>query len=179
MASMTRFLEEKLRLRVNRAKSAVAWVGERKFLGYRLLAGGRLGMAPESLERAKIRVREITRRNRGVRLERMIQELNEFLTGWVTCFRYAACKGHLQRLDGWVRRKLRCVRLKQRKRAKSIADFLQSLGVPEWRAWLLALSGKGWWRKAGSPQAAEAMPVAWFKSQGLVSLTERYAALNQ
>ena len=178
MASVTAFLERKLRLRVNRKKSAVAWVGKRKFLGYRLLAGGRLGIAPESLERMKARVRQITRRNRGIALERMIRELNSFLTGWVTYFRHAECKGHLQRSDEWIRRKLRCVRLKQRKRAKPIADFLQSLGVPEWRAWLLALSGKGWWRMAATPQAHEAMTKAWFRQQDLVSLTERYAALQ-
>jgi len=178
MASVTAFLERKLRLRVNRKKSAVAWVGKRKFLGYRLLAGGRLGIAPESLERMKARVRQITRRKRGIALERMIQELNSYLTGWVTYFRYAECKSHLQRSDEWIRRKLRCVRLKQRKRAKPIADFLQGLGVPEWRAWLLALSGKGWWRMAATPQAHEAMNKAWFRQQNLVNLTERYAALQ-
>jgi len=178
IASVTRFLEEGLRLRVNGEKSAVAFVEERQFLGYRLLRDGRLGIAPRSLERAKRRIREITRRNRGVSLERMIRELNSYLTGWVTYFRYAACKTHLQRLDEWIRRKLRCVRLKQRKRAKPIADFFQSLGVPEWSAWRLALSGKGWWRKSGSPQAHQAMNIAWFREQGLVSLSERYAALQ-
>ena len=95
-----------------------------------------------------------------------------------TYFRYAACKSHLQRLDEWMRRKLRCVRLKQRKRAKPIADFLQGLGVPEWGAWILALSGKGWWRKAGTPQANQAMNIAWFKAQGLVNLSERYVELQ-
>jgi len=178
MASVTRFLEKRLRLRVNRAKSTVAHVSERKFLGYRLLAGGRLAIAPKSLERVKGRIREITRRNRGVSLERMISELNSYLTGWVTYFRYANAKGHLQRLDEWIRRKLRCVRLKQRKRAKPIADFLMQQGVPEWRAWRLAMSGKGWWRMAGSPPAAEAMTLGWFKDQGLVNLTERYLALQ-
>ena len=79
----------------------------------------------------------------------------------------------------WTRRKLRCVRLKQRKRAKPIADFPRSLGVPEWRAWILGLSGKGWWRMAGSPQAAEAMTLVWFKDQDFVCLTERYAALQR
>ena len=178
MASVTRFMEKRLRLRVNRTKSAVAHVSERKFLGYRLLAGGRLTIAPESLERAKGRIREITRRNRGISLERMISELNSFLTGWVTYFRLANAKTHLIRLDKWIRRKLRCVRLKQRKRAKPIADFLRGLGVPEWRAWRLALSGKGWWRMAGSPQATEAMSIQWFRDQKLVSLTERYLALQ-
>ena len=179
MASVSSFLERKLRLRVNREKSAVAPVWERKFLGHRLLPGGRLGLAPESLKRVKARIRLITRRSRGVSLEGMVHELNSFLTGWVTYFRYAECRTHLGRLDGWIRRKLRCVRLKQRKRSKAIADFLRGLGVPEWRAWLLAGSGKGWWRLAGSPQAAEAMSLAWFREQGLVALTERYNLLNQ
>jgi RNA-directed DNA polymerase len=179
MASVTGYLERELRLQVNRAKSAVAEVKDRAFLGYRLLWDGRMGIAPKSLKRARERVKEITRRNRGVSLERMIQELNEFLVGWVTYYRYAECKSHLKDLDQWTRRKLRCVRLKQRKRAKSIADWLTGLGVPEWRAWRLALSGKGWWRKAGSPPATEGMNNAWFKAQGLMCLTERYAALRQ
>jgi len=177
-ASVTKFLEGKLKLRVNREKSAVAYVQERKFLGHRLLAGGGLGIAPVSLQRVKQRIRQITRRNRGVTLKRMISELNALLTGWVTYFRYAACRNHLRRLDAWLRRKLRCVRLKQRKRAKPIADFLQHLGVPPRRAWVLASSGKGWWRQAGAPPACEAMSLQWFQSQGLVCLTERYAALH-
>lgn len=179
MASITAYIEGKLRLRVNREKSAVAPVWERKYLGHRLLAGGRLGIAPQSVDRMQERVREITRRNRGVSLGEVIRELNAFVTGWVTYYRYAECKSQLERLDEWIRRKLRCLRLKQRKRAKPTADFLQSLGVPAWRAWLLALSGKGWWRKAGSPQAHEAMTVAWFSEQGLVSLSVRYTALRQ
>jgi RNA-directed DNA polymerase len=178
MASVTRFLEGKLRLRVNGAKSAIAPVEERQFLGYRILWDGRLAIAPRSLERAKRRIREITGRNRGISLEQMIGELNSYLTGWVTYFRHAGCKRHLQRLDEWIRRKLRCVRLKQRKRAKSVADFLQSQGVPEWSAWILALSGKGWWRKSGTPQAHQAMDIAWFRAQGLVSLSERHAELQ-
>jgi RNA-directed DNA polymerase len=178
MASVTAFLEGKLHLKVNREKSQVAPVEDCKFLGYRILWDGRLALAPKSLERVKGRIREITRRNRGVSLEAVIQELNSFLMGWVTYFRYAECKSHLQRLDKWTRHKLRCVKLKQRKRPKPIADFLQSLGVPEWRAWLLALSGKGWWRMACTPQASEAMTIAWFKEQGLVSLVDRYVALK-
>lgn len=179
MASATRFLEGRLRLKVNRLKSAVAPVWERKFLGHRLLGGGRLGIAPKSLERFKARVREITRRNRGISLERMISELNSFLRGWVTYFRHAECKSHLQAMDGWIRRKLRCVKLKQRKRCKPIADFLHQQGVPQWRAWLLALSGVGWWRKSGCPQATEAMPDAWISRMGLLNLTQKYVQLQQ
>jgi RNA-directed DNA polymerase len=178
MASVTRFLEDVLHLRVNREKSAVAYIEERKFLGHRLLGGGRLGIAPKSLERAKERIREISRRNRGISLDRMIGELNSFLSGWVTYFRHAACRSHLAELDGWIRRKLRCVRLKQCKRTKPIVDFLTRQGVPPRNAWLTALSGKGWWRLAGSPAATQAMGNRWFESLGLVNLVQRYAALQ-
>jgi len=163
---------------VNPAKSAVAHVSERKFLGHRLLAGGRLGIAPQSLERAKDRVREITRRKRGVSIHRMISELNSFLTGWVAYFRYASAKTHLRRLDEWIRKKLRCVRLKQRKRGRSITQFLVSLGVPKKRARSLGGSGRGWWRMAGSPQACEAMRLGWFEEIGLTSVTARYLQLQ-
>jgi RNA-directed DNA polymerase len=178
MASVSAFLEGKLRLRVNRDKSAVAPVEERTFLGYRISAGGRLWIAHESWQRARERVRQITRRNRGVSLSQTIHELNEFLSGWVMYFRQAEARGRLQELDKWIRRKLRCVRLKQRKRVKPMADWLRSLCVPERRAWNLALSGKGWWRMAGSPPAAEAMTIQWFRDQGLLSLAERHATLQ-
>jgi len=178
LVSVTQFLEQKLHLRVNRDKSAVAYVTERKFLGHRLLPGGGLGIAPQSLDRARGRVRQITRRNRGVSFAEVIDELNLFLTGWVAYYRHAACKSHLQRMDEWIRRKLRCLRLKQRKRAGSIAEFLRQLGVPEWRAWIGALSGKGWWRLSGSPPATEGMSLAWFESLGLVNLVHRYEQLK-
>lgn len=178
LASLTTFLETHLRLRVNRDKSAAASILERKFLGHRLLPGGKLGVAPQSLVRAQQKVRELTKRNRGVSLQQMVSELNSFLTGWVTYYRHARCRSHLTRLDEWIRHRLRCVQLKQRKRAKPISDFLISCGVPAHSAWVLALSGTGWWRKAGSPPAQHAMTTAWFQRLGLVSLTNRYAELQ-
>ncbi len=178
MASVTRFLEDVLHLCVNREKSAVGFCEERKFLGHRLLGGGKLGIAPGSLERAKERIREITRRNRGIGIEGMIKELNSFLTGWVTYFRHAACKSHLSGLDGWIRRKLRCVRLKECKRTKTICDFLRRRGVSLRNAWLTALSGKGWWRLAGTPSANQAMSNQWFEELGLVNLVHRYETLQ-
>lgn len=179
LASITRFLEGKLKLRVNRQKSTVAPVSERKFLGYRLLADGRLTIAPQSIQRAKERIRQITRRNRSVSFERVIGELNSFTTGWVTYFRYAGAKGILTELDKWLRRKLRCVRLKQRKRAVSIASFLQQLGVPKDRSWTTAACGKGWWRMSHTPAAQQAMTIRWFQVQGLASLATRYLELQQ
>jgi RNA-directed DNA polymerase len=179
LACLTRFLESKLRLRVNREKSAVAHVSERKFLGYRLHSDGTLAIAPQSIQRAKARIRQITRRNRGVSFERVIGELNSFTTGWVTYFRYAKAKSPFSELDQWTRRKLRCVRLKQRKRAVSIASFLQRLGVPKNRSWTTAACGKGWWRMAYTPAAQQAMSNRWFEDQGLASLTNRFLELQQ
>ena len=179
MAGATQFLEKKLRLKVNRTKSAVAHVEERKFLGYRLLRGGKLGVAPKSVERMKHRIRDITRRNRGVSFARVMSELRSFLTGWLTYFRYARCRTLLHELDQWLRHKLRCYRLKQCKRVKAIRDFLHKLGVPNWRAWLTALSGKGWWRLASAPSVHEAMDIHWFHQQGHISLVHQYDTLQR
>jgi RNA-directed DNA polymerase len=178
LASVTKFLEERLKLRVNRTKSAVAPVEERKFLGHRLLADGALIIAPQSLDRARDRIRDITRRNRGVSFEQLVRELNSFLTGWVTYFRFAKAKSVLGHLGSWVRRKLRCVRLKQRKRATSITAFLHDLGVPWDRCWTTAASGKGWWRMAHTPAAQQGMSNAWFQAQGLVNPLDRYLQLQ-
>jgi RNA-directed DNA polymerase len=178
LASVTAFLEGRLKLRVNRTKSAVAPVQERKFLGHRLLADGTLIIAPQSLDRARDRIRNITRRNRGVSFEETVRQLNSFLTGWVTYFRYAKAKSALTELGGWVRRKLRCVRLKQRKRAKSITAFLHGLGVPWDRCWTTAACGKGWWRMAHTPAAQQGMDNAWFQTQGLVNPLDWYLQLQ-
>jgi RNA-directed DNA polymerase len=178
MESVVQFLEKKLHLRVNREKSAVAPVGERKFLGHRLLLNGKLGISPKSIKRAKEKIRQITRRNRGVSLVQVIVDLNRFLTGWVLYYRYAACRAELIRVDEWIRRKLRCYRLKQRKRGRSIAAFLRQLGVPAKQASRLASSGKGPWRLANTPQANSAMSTDWFAAQGLISLVLKYDSLR-
>jgi RNA-directed DNA polymerase len=178
LTSVTTFLEQKLKLRVNRDKSAVAFVQERKFLGHRLLPGGRLGIAPQSLERARERLRRITGRSRGVSFEQVVGEINQFVVGWVTFFRHAACRKHLIAMDQWLRHRLRCLRLKQCKRTKPKFDLLRRLGVPTRRAWMGAASGKGWWRSADTPPVKEAMSVAWLESMGLVSLFQRYVQLN-
>jgi RNA-directed DNA polymerase len=179
MASVTAFLEGKLRLRVNQNKSAVAPVGERQFLGHRLGTGGRLGIGRKSLKRAKDRLRETTRRNRGVSLERMIEQVNRFTIGWVSYYRDAGCRTVLKEIDQWLRRKLRCVRLKHCKNPETIATFLREHGVREKPARQLASSGKGWWRLASTEQAKRAMPNAWFDDLGLVGLEQRHTALNR
>jgi RNA-directed DNA polymerase len=179
LASMTAFLEGKLRLRVNREKSAVAHVEDRKFLGHRLLRGGELGVAPKSVEHVKDRIRQITSRRRGIEVEEMVGELNSLLTGWVAYFRFAKCRSLLRDLDSWIRRKLRCVRLKQLKRAKTIAAFLQGRGVPHRHAWMTASSGKGWWHLSACPAVNTAMDQPWIESLGLANLGQRYDRYQQ
>ena len=174
MESVTRFLEEKLRLRVNRDKSAVAPVGNRKFLGHRLLLNGKLGIAPKSIERAREKIREITRRTRGKSIAQVIIELNSFLTGWLNYYRFAACRFELQCLDEGIRRKLRCYRLKQRKRGSSISALLRKLGVSAASAARVGSSGKGPWRLSNCPPVHRALSNRWFHTQGLVSLVARY-----
>jgi RNA-directed DNA polymerase len=179
MASVTAFLEGKLRLKVNQQKSAVASVGERQFLGHRLGKRGNLGIGRKSLGRAKDRLREATRRNRGISLERRVAEANRFIVGWVTYYRDARCRNTLLDLDGWLRRKLRCLRLKQCKNPSSIAGFLRKNGVRERPARQLASSGKGWWRLSNTEQAKTAMPNDWFDMIGLVRMANHHAALNR
>ena len=178
MESVTRFLEGTLKLRVNRDKSAVAAVGERKFLGHRLLLNGKLGIAPKSMKRAKDKIRQITRRNRGVSFAQVIVELNRFLAGWVRYYRYAACRFELQCLEEWIRRKLRCYRLKQCKRGKAMARFLITLGASPSLAHRVASSGKGWWRLSLSPPLHRALSAEWFTQQGLLPLVLEYDSLH-
>jgi RNA-directed DNA polymerase len=178
MTSVTQFLEKKLKLKVNSSKSAVDLCRRRKFLGYRLGNGGELQISPESLGRLRNRIRFLTRRNQGQAFEQVIARLNSYLTGWLAYYRYGCRPSLLKRLDEWIRRKLRCYRLKQCKRVIGISRFLQSLGVPELQAWKLALSGKGWWRLSRTWQSARSMSLDWFRKMGLMSLSAKAAAVK-
>jgi len=179
LRSITGFLEQRLKLRVNDKKSAVDHAEKRQFLGYRLLRNGDLGIAPKSLKRAKARIREITRRNRGhVKVTDMIQRLNEYLSGWVQYFRQAKCQSALSDLGKWIRRKLRCVILKRLKRAKTISSYLVKLGVGRDRSWTTAACGRGWWRMSGLPATHEGMSVKWFAKIGLLDPLARYESLQ-
>jgi RNA-directed DNA polymerase len=178
MASVTAFLENRLKLKVNQQKSAVAPVGERQFLGHRLGKQGTLGIGRKSLARAKDKLRAITRRNRGISLGRMIEAVNQFATGWVTYYRNAQCQSVLGELDQWVRRKLRYVKLKQCKQPATITKFLKRNGVKDRPARQVASSGKGWWRLSSTEQAKRAMPVWWFNDLGLIEMAKYHAALN-
>ena len=176
--SVKQFLQNRLKLPVNDAKSGCAPVYDRQFLGYRLLSDGRLVIAPHSVKRMEDKVRTITQRNRGVSLELVISELNQILRGWINYFRFTAWNSQVAELDKWIRRKLRCYRIKQRKQGRSLYNFLLKLGVSARSARILTSSGKGWWRLSISPPVSQAMSNAWFEKQGLMSLEKQRVLLN-
>lgn len=178
MESVTEFLSKHLRLRVNPDKSAVADIRERKFLGYRLLPGGRAGIAAESQRRCKKRLRKLTKRNRGIALSEVIEEVNNFLIGWVTYFRLAQARRWLREIAAWLRSRLRCYRLRQLKRNYTTFRFLRRNGVNPPLAWATVLKLKSWWKRALSLGAKQAMPLAWFNDEGLIDPLQRFLALQ-
>jgi RNA-directed DNA polymerase len=178
MESVSNFIESKLKLIVNKEKSQVCKVNQTNFLGYTIQKDGNLSIAKKSIDRFKEKVRSITKRNRGVKFEQVIVELIPVMRGWLNYFRHARCKSLLKTLDSWIRRKLRCYRLKQCKRTITLQQFLKSRGVETWQSWILALSGKGHWRKSGCPQMHQALSNKWFDEIGLYNLTLNYEKLN-
>ena len=178
MESLKQFLNEKLRLKVNEDKSRVSKVTERQFLGFRILQNGKINISKKSEEKVKAVIRMITKRSRGRSLELIILELNKRLGGWVNYFKLIDNPRQLKDLDGWIRRKLRCYRLKQRKQYYSMVKFLLGLGVHPRSAYNTAKSGKGWWRLSATPALQQAMSKAWFQEQGLINLEQRAMSLR-
>lgn len=172
LAGITRYLEGVLRLKVNREKSRVDKVWNCTYLGYIIGKGGRLRIAPKSVERFKARVREITRRSRGVRLRTVTAELEPLIRGWGNYFKLAAISRLCQSLDEWIRHRLRCYRLKQCKRSKGIQRFLESIGCKRKLGGQVARMGPRWWRNATSQPAHICMSNEWLRSEGLISLAQ-------
>lgn len=168
------FIENSLQLKVNETKSKIRRPIELNYLGYRFLSTGQALLSLESETRLKSKIRKVTQRNRGKSFSSIISELNGLLRGWLNYFCLAQMKNRLRALDSWIRKRLRCYRLKQCKRAKGMHRFLKKLGVPENRCWTTAASRKGWWRKSSTPASNEGMNNDWFKKQGLFSLLANY-----
>jgi RNA-directed DNA polymerase len=177
MPSIIRFIEDRMKLKVNRDKSGIRKCYEVNFLGHSLLYGGKLGLSKSSEERLKEKIKTITRRNRGISFSQVLKELNNALQGWLIYFRQAQLKSKIEKIEGWIRRRLRCFKLKQCKRAIGIVRFLLKLGVEKSLCWRTALSGKGWWRLSASPAATIGMNNFWLIQQGYYSLKENYPKL--
>jgi len=173
MRSLTRFITSKLKLRVNEQKSAVAEPWERKFLGFSFTFGAtpKRRIAPKAVVRFKERVGELTRRTRGVSMERMTEELARYLRGWIGYFGHCETPSVLLGLEKWTRRRLRSAFWKQWKRGTRRFAELQKRGVGSDLAAQTAGSAHGPWRLANSPALGIALPNAYFASLGIPPLT--------
>jgi len=179
MESITRFLGKRLRLKVNRDKSAVDRPWNRKFLGYTMTPHRRpkLKVSPQSVKRAKGCIKEIVRKGRGRSLPKVIGELAPFLRGWVTYFRLSQVKNVFEELDQWIRRKLRAVLWRQWKRPRTRAKRMIQRGIERARAWTSGMNGRGPWWNAGASHMNAAVPAKWFHQQGLMSLLAEHQRL--
>jgi RNA-directed DNA polymerase len=172
---LTSFLTERLKLKVNEEKSAVARPWVRKFLGFSFTNGKapKRRIAPKALERFKERVRELTQRNGGISLTQMVKRLGVYLTGWRGYFRFCETPSVLAELDSWIRRRLRSVAWKHWKTGKARLAELQRRGVGRDLAVNTAGSGRGPWHIGKSPAMSYALPNAFLSSLGLPTLAPR------
>lgn len=177
MSSVIRFIENRMKLKVNREKSKISRPHELNFLGYSFHLDGGMGLSKQSERRFKQKLKELTRRNRGISLEQLVRELNPRLRGWLNYFQLARMRYRLRALESWLHRRIRCFRLKQCKRAIGIARFLHKLGVPWNRCWTTAGSSKGWHRLSASHAAHEGMNNDWMRTIGLFHLTGNYSLM--
>jgi len=175
LSSITHYLENTLKLKVNRKKSGVGRPWHRKFLGYTVCSrkyNVRLKVASEVLKRFKGDLKAVLRRGRGRSIYQVVEELNPKLRGWMNYFRHTGVKLILQELDGWLRRHLRKILWRQWKRAYTRAKMLMRLGLDEKRAWNSAQNGRGAWWNAGASHMNHALPKKRFDRIGLVSLVD-------
>jgi RNA-directed DNA polymerase len=171
LISVTDFIEKKLKLKVNHEKSGVRHCSDVKFLGYTIMSDGGIRVADQSIDRLKDRIREITRRNRGIKFLDVIKELNVTIIGWTNYYRLAnTWLTNFRDIDGWMRRKLRCYRLKQCGRRYATYKYLRSLDIPEQKSWNVVMFSQGWWIMSYKHAVSAAMGPAWFSQMGLHSL---------
>lgn len=173
MRSLTRFLERRLKLKVNAEKSAVARPWERKFLGFTFLwdRACRIRVAPKAIGRFREHIKELFRMGRGRNLGRFVKDtLNPVLRGWINYFRLAEVKTYAEELDEWLRHRLRLILWRQWKRAWTRMQNLRKRGLTEERAVASAFNGRGPWWNAGASHMNEAYPKRYFDQLGLVSL---------
>lgn len=180
MAGVRRFLEQRLRLKVNEQKSAVDRPWRRKFLGFSMYHGRdgvRLRVAPQTVQRLKDRLRTLTSRTWSVSMAERIRRINTYLRGWLAYFRIADMASLLDTVEGWLRRRLQACLWKQWKRPRTRLRELRALGHPEWKARQWAFSRRGYWAMAGGPLNS-ALGKRYWLAQGLLSLTQYYHQLR-
>ena len=175
-ASITKFLESKLRQKVNSAKSAVAYHANRTFLGF-VIGNGKgkpLWLSPRSKTRLKERIKQLTKRSWGISMEERIKRLDDYLNGWVGYFKTAEASNFLEEIDQWMRRRMRMCLIRQWKKSSTWIRNLVKLGVEKDWAGCVAFSRKGDWRLSNTPQIHKALGSAYWREQGFESLSEKY-----
>jgi RNA-directed DNA polymerase len=179
LASREQFLAERLRLKVNRAKSAVARPWERKFLGYSVTIhkAPKLKMSEPSVKRLKNKLRPPLRAGRGRSLARVCRELGPVLRGWVAYSRLSEVKAAFEALDEWLRRRLRCIVWRQWRRARTCFTELCRAGLDRERAAASAYHGHGPWWNVGASPMNQALPTRTLPAAGLLSLLEEHRRL--
>lgn len=177
--SVERFLTRRLRLKVNRKKSAVDRPWKRKFLGYTVSfhRHPKLKVAPESVKRLKAKIRPLFRTGRGCSLRQTLEKLAPLLRGWAAYFRLSEVKASLESLDQWLRRKLRCLLWRQWRRPRTRAREMIRRGLERARAWTSAFNGHGPWWNAGASHMNQAVPTGELRRLGLVSLIDEHRRL--
>jgi len=156
-------------LPINTQKSGVDKVWKRTFLGFTFTRKGGIMCSDESVGRFKATIRRKTRRNRGINIDRLIFELNKVILGWGNYFKVANAQSNMKRLDGYIRRKLRCFRIKQIPRGKPMYRFLKKMGVSGQLARNICRSGKDWWCLSNTKAVQYALNNQWFHEQGLLT----------
>jgi RNA-directed DNA polymerase len=179
LTSLERFLWARLRLRLNRDKSAVARPWDRKFLGYSVTYHHqpKLRVARQSVERLRAKVRRLMRAGRGRRLGSVIKDLNRVTRGWVVYFRLAEVNGTFEDLDKWLRRRLRAIIWRQWKRPWTRYREMCRRGLSDERARQSAFNGRGPWWNAGASHMNAAIPTAVLRAAGLLSLLDEHRRL--
>lgn len=180
LASVERFLRTRLRLRVNREKSAVARPWQRTFLGYSVTMHRepKLRVAPKSVARLKARLRLHFRTGRGRSLRQTVADLKPLVRGWVGYFRLADVRISFEQLDEWLRRRLRCILWRQWKRPRTRVRELMRRGLDATRARVSAYNGHGPWWNAGASHMHAAVPTAVLREWGLLSLLDEHRRLR-
>jgi RNA-directed DNA polymerase len=178
MASLIRFVEGPLKLVVNRAKSKSAPLKACAFLGFQIGTRGRVVWTAKAYARFKQRVREITRRNRGHRVQDVIHELRRYATGWLNYFGLSHAYSALLELDEWVRRRVRLYYWKQWKQPRTRRRHLLALGIPREEVHMATRSRKGYWRMSGNSILQRALTNRWLHEQGVPDMRTLWIRLH-
>ena len=177
MESMIKLIENKLKLKVNKDKSAVDFVSKRKFLGFSFYfakGGAEIRIHEKSIKRFKDKIKFYTNRNIGISMESRLKKLNQIMRGWINYYGIANAVAKLKELDKWIRRRLRACIWKQWKKISTRHRNLVKLGINKYKAWEYANTRKGYWRISKSPILSKSLNNKYLESLGFVSLTQTY-----